>query len=122
MGNGVNKTVMLFVTANLTHQKAGVHNQSGNQQREEDDAEEEQDAFPPVEDDPADIQADRKQHQANAQHHKESNGPAAAADAHGRILPRSEETGDPTYRSVILSVCSPFAREWADEVEGSLAA
>ena len=36
------------------------------------------------------IQSDRQQHQANAQHDEEGDGPAAASDAHGRILPLDE--------------------------------
>ncbi len=88
MGDGIDEAVVLFVAANFTHQEAGVHDHPGDEQGKEDHAEEEQDAFAPVENDPADIQPDRQQHQANAQHDEKSDGPAAAADAHGRILPR----------------------------------
>src|SRR5438552_1544387 len=56
VGDGVDKAVMLLVAANFAHQKAGVHDESGNQQREEDYAQEEQDTFPPVENNPANIQ------------------------------------------------------------------
>ena len=91
VGNGIDEAVMLFVAANLAHQETGVHNQPCDQQGEEDYAQEKQNAFAPVENDPADVQSDRQQHQANAQNDEEGDGPAAAADAHGRILPRRRE-------------------------------
>ena len=90
VGDGIDEAVMLLVAANFTHQKTGVHDQPGDQQGEEDYAQEKQDSFAPVENDPADIQPDRQQDQANAQHDEKSDSPAAAADGHGRILPRGE--------------------------------
>ena len=72
MGNGIDEAVMLFVAANFAHQETGIHDHPGDQEGEEDYAQEEQDAFTPVENDPADIQPHRQQHQANAQHDKKA--------------------------------------------------
>ena len=88
MSDGVDEAVMLFVAANFTDQKTGIHDHPGDQQGEENYAEKKQNPFAPVEDDPADIQSDRQQYQANAQNDEEGDCPAAAADTHGRILPR----------------------------------
>ena len=75
VGDGIDEAVVLFVAANFAHQEAGVHDHPGDQQGEEDYAQKEQYAFAPVEDDPADVQADRQQHQANAQHDEEGDRP-----------------------------------------------
>ena len=49
----------------------------------EDNAEEQQHAFPPVEDDPANVERNRQGDQADAQAQEEHDGSAAARDAHG---------------------------------------
>src|SRR4029077_12736846 len=79
VGDGIDEAVVLLVAANFTHQETGVHDKPGDQQGKENYAQEKQDPFAPVEDDPADIEPDRQQHQANAQNDKKGYGPAAAA-------------------------------------------
>ena len=74
----IDEAVMLLVAANFTDQETGVHDEPGNQQGEKNHAQKEQDAFAPVEDDPADVQSDRQQYQTHAQNDKEGDGPAAA--------------------------------------------
>ena len=78
MGDGIDEAVVLLVAANFAHQEAGVHDQAGDHGSEENYAQEKQHAFAPVENDPADVQPDRQQHQANAQHDEKGDGPAAA--------------------------------------------
>lgn len=83
VSNGIDKAVMLLAAAQLTHQKARVHDHPRDDQRKKDDAEEQQHSLAPVKNDPSDIKRNRQRHQANAQANKEDDSSAAARDAHG---------------------------------------
>src|SRR5580700_886120 len=81
--DGVDEAAVLFVAADFAHQEDGVEDHAGNDGEEKYDAEEEQDAFAPVEDDPADVQGDGEGHQRAAQHDEKCDGLSAASDLHG---------------------------------------
>src|ERR1700683_3161044 len=83
VGNGVDKTILLFVALDLSQQKTRVDNESGDDEREKHDAKKQQHAFAPVENDPAYVECDGKRDQADAQAKKEDDSSAAAGDAHG---------------------------------------
>ena len=83
MSHSINKAVVLLTAPQFPHQKNRVHHHARNDQREKYDAEKQQHPFPPVEDDPTNVQGDRHRHQANAQQQKEYDCSAAARDAHG---------------------------------------
>ena len=72
MRHGVDKSVVLFVAANLAHQKNGVQNQSGNNDGEKNDAQNEQSDLLQIEQNPADVERDRERDQANAEDDKEN--------------------------------------------------
>src|SRR2546428_337303 len=91
---------MLFVASDLVHQKAGIHDETCNQHREQDHAQEQQHALAPVKNDPANVQPYGQGYKADAKHHKKSDGFAAAGDAHSRILTLLEEK--PQERRQIL--------------------
>ena len=67
VGYGIDEAVVRLASPQLAHQKNRIHDHAGNDQREKNDAEKQQHPFAPVEDDPADIESDRKRNQANAQ-------------------------------------------------------
>ena len=62
MGDGVDEAVVLLTAPEFTHQENRIHHHPGNDQREEDDAEKQQHAFPPVEDDPSNVQGNSQRH------------------------------------------------------------
>src|SRR5208282_4780748 len=60
VGHGVKEAVLLLVTANLTHQKNGVENDSGNNKAEEDHSQDQRHQLAPVENDPTDVEHHRR--------------------------------------------------------------
>ena len=88
----VEKTVLLLVLVNFANQENGVNHKSGNDQPEENDAQDERDNFPPVENDPGDVQRERQANEAGAQRHEKrdflgtpgAKESACAADGSGR--------------------------------------
>ena len=93
VGHRVDEAVVLLVATDLPHQKTGVDDHPGDDQRKENNAEEQQDAFAPVQDDPADVERDGQRHQANAQDQEEGNRFAAVVimrykNRSSLILPR----------------------------------
>src|SRR6266566_3838089 len=99
---------MLFVAPDFVDQKAGIHDETCNQHREQDHAQEQQHALAPVKNDPANVQPYGQGYKADAKHHKKSDGFAAAGDAHSRILTLLEEK--PQERRQILYARSDTAR------------
>ena len=73
MRHSVDKTVVLLVATNLTHEEARVENQSDNDGQKSDETEEHQNALAPVQDKPADVERDRRA-QADAQYDEEGDG------------------------------------------------
>ena len=86
MGNGVDEAIVLLAAAQLTDKEAGVDDHTGDDKREEDDAEKQQDAFAPVEDDPADVEGDGKRKQADAESDEEKHRLLASGNAHGERI------------------------------------
>ena len=82
MGNRVDEAVVLLITANFADQKNRVENEAGNDDEKKYAAEEKFEAFAPVEDDPADVQRERRRNQANAQRDEEVDGLLPADDPH----------------------------------------
>src|SRR5579872_5553457 len=89
VGNGINKTVVLFVAPDFSHQKTGVENQAGRDSAEEYNPQKDPDTGLPIENNPA--KSNRHSHcgQANSQRQK-NDDLAAAGEAHGQILPRGD--------------------------------
>jgi hypothetical protein len=53
--DGIEKTVLLLISADFAHKKNGVDQQARDNESEENDAEDKRDDSTPVEDDPTDI-------------------------------------------------------------------
>ena len=70
MRDGVQKAILLLVLVNFADEKNGVHDESRDDQPEKDDAEHERHDFPPVENDPGNVQRQSQPHQAGAQRSK----------------------------------------------------
>ena len=66
----VEKAILLLVLVNFANQKNRVDHDSRDDQREENDAENQGNDFPPVEDNPGDVQRHRQSNQAGAQRHE----------------------------------------------------
>src|SRR4051812_5907577 len=64
--DGVDKSIVLFVTTYLTHQKSRIQHQAADDRDEKDDAEDEQRDFAPVEQNPTDVERHGQQHQTRA--------------------------------------------------------
>ena len=89
MRDGIDETVMLLVTANLTHQKNGIENESGNNQGEHDYAHHQRDHATPL-NDPVNIESDRNRNQRTAQYDKKCDGVTTGGDLHGELsVPRA---------------------------------
>ena len=67
VGDGVDERVVLLVAPDLAHQEDRIEDEARDDEREQDDAEAEQQAFAPVDDDPADVQRDGDRDQADAE-------------------------------------------------------
>ena len=80
VGDRVDERVVLLVAADLADQKDGVEHEAGDDDQEEDQAEEGQDAFLPVDHQPADVQRDSNGDEADAENDEENDRTAAAGD------------------------------------------
>src|SRR5215471_96879 len=83
MSYSIDEAVVLFTAPDLAHEENRVHHHAGDDQGEEDDSEEQQDAFAPIEDDPANVESNGQRHQAYTQDDEERDRSTAARDAHG---------------------------------------
>jgi hypothetical protein len=83
--DGIEEGIVLLVPADLTHQKDGVQHHAGDDQQEEDDAEDREDAHPPVEDNPADVERDGNRDKTDAEDGEEDHLSPAAAN-HGKRI------------------------------------
>jgi hypothetical protein len=83
MGDRVEKAVLLFVSAYLSHQENRVEDKPGNDHAEKDDAQNQRHHIAPVVHQPYDVEINRQPHQAGAQRNKKCDCPGAASDAHG---------------------------------------
>jgi hypothetical protein len=85
--NRINKSIVLFVTADLTNQEGRVEHQTKDDDQEKDNSKDKKCNFPPVEEDPADIERNGQSHKAGAKSDKESyRFAASASNTHGGIL------------------------------------
>lgn len=90
MGHCIDETVVLLTSTQLSDQKNRIYNHTRDDQGKEHDPEKQQNAFPPIQQDPSNIQSDRKGYQADAQAQEKYDRSAAARNSHGvgLILPR----------------------------------
>src|SRR6267378_6851496 len=72
--DGVEKTILLLISANFAHEKNGVDHQTRDDEAEENDAENQRDDLTPVEDDPANIDHHGQGNQASAQGYEKCDG------------------------------------------------
>ncbi len=84
VGDGIEKAVVALVALDLTHQKYGVQNQTGDQQQEEENADDQQDHAAPVDDDPGDVEGDGNRDQAGAESDGKNDRISASGDTHTR--------------------------------------
>ena len=108
MGNSVDEAIMLLIAANFADQKNRIENEPGNDDEKEYAAEEKFEAFAPVEDDPADVQRERRRNQANAQRDEEVDGLLPTDDPHRKKVSPSG--------SQVLGVRSQENPKWAQVV------
>ena len=62
--DGVDERLVLLVAPDLAHQEDGVEDDAGDDERKDEQAGDEQAGFPPVDDDPADVERERAADQA----------------------------------------------------------
>ena len=60
VGDRVDERIVLLVAPDLAHEKDGVEHEPADDDEEEDDAQDEQQPLAPVEEDPPDVECDRK--------------------------------------------------------------
>ena len=86
MGDRVDEAVVLLVAANFPDQKNRIEDQPHNDDEKKYGAEKKLQTFAPVQDDPTDVQYDRRCNQANAQRAEKINRLLPADDAHRKIV------------------------------------
>ena len=82
----VQKTVLLLVFVNFANQKNRVNHDSRDDQGEKNDSENQRNDFPPLEDNPGDVQRQRQADQAGAQGHEKRDFFGTSRNAHPRSL------------------------------------
>ena len=85
MRDSMQKAVLLLVSANLPYQEDGIQYQAGDHDSEEYDADDQDAQLAPMEDDPTNVQRDRRCDDTRTQRDKKADRFAAAADAHGSV-------------------------------------
>ena len=86
MRDRVEKTILLLVLLNFANEKNRVNHDSRNDQAEKDDAEDQGNDFPPLEDNPGDVQRHGQSTQAGAQRHEKCDFFGTPGNAHHRSL------------------------------------
>jgi hypothetical protein len=80
----VDKTVVLFVPLYFSHQEACVDDHAADNRSEEDYSDEKENSFPPVENNPANVQDNGEGNETDSQYKEKGNRFSAAGDEHGR--------------------------------------
>src|SRR5262249_35561217 len=83
VSHGVEKTILLLISADFADQEDRVQHQSGDDKREEDDPKHQWSYAAPVDHDPADVQKNCQANQAAAQGDEKRGRFGPAGDAHG---------------------------------------
>ena len=73
MGDGVDKTILLLIAANLTDEEDGVEDDASDDQREKQHAQNQHQAGAPVQYNPTDIEGYRERDQAGPKRDEKSN-------------------------------------------------
>ena len=106
VGDGVDEGVVLLVAADFEHEEDGVDDQAGDDQAERDDAEDEDSQRRSLggDDDPADVQRDRRRDEQNAEGDEKRD--RLLPPGHGVILGHATASSAPasTTSSVIAVV------------------
>ena len=90
MGNGIDKSVVLFVAADFAYQKDCIEYDADDDERKENNSQDEQRDLAPVEQDPTDIESDGKRDEARPEGDEENYGLATASYRHGSIVKAEE--------------------------------
>ena len=86
MGDRVDEAVVLLVAANFADQKNRIEDQPRDNDQKKYGAEKKLQTFAPVQDDPTDVQHDRRRNQANAQRDEKIDRLLPADDPHREIV------------------------------------
>jgi hypothetical protein len=78
--------IVLFIAAYLANKKSGIEHQANNNQHEEDNSKNQQRHFPPIKQNPADVQRNCKGHEASPESDEEGYGFPSTTDWHGCIV------------------------------------
>ena len=74
VGDGVDERVVLVVAAHLAHEEHRVDDDAGDDEREGEDAEHQRQHAPPVDEDPADVEGDRRGDEDDAEDDEDDGG------------------------------------------------
>jgi hypothetical protein len=86
VGDGIEKTVLLFIAPDFADKENGVDHQTGDQQSEKNDAENEGNNLTPVENDPTDVEHDRQGNETYPERNEEGDSFGSARDAHDVLV------------------------------------
>ena len=84
MADGIEKRILALVAADLPHQKDRIKHNARNEQAEEDNAKHSECDRAVVQDEPPDLQRNRKTHKQDAQRDEEGDSSAASGNIHER--------------------------------------